>query len=909
MNDSGYGSFEDANGVLARAGTYAQRRHNRKEAAVFEIVDSGRSTPATPISPPDSRYGPVSTHSRDPSYGSITGEDRSAASSPEGDVDVDSGSPTALRASPIPTSSLPTPYLPLRKESLNRLQLHIDTDAQDGYFNDDQTSPTPFSRDSRISNSPPRLRKDRQPSLPTSEPPGTPGTPITVKDDELFLPPAAPALRSRMRGFTSTTSNGPPQLPQLKPSASIPDLAALRKNFINSTYRPDRGPTARDTNSSLRSRDVPTPWNQDEVRASFRSAMTNGSHMNDEMRASVRSAFTNGSYLTYASSYVDASETERSSVLTRASSICDSLSKSRQGHYEDEGMSVDDAIEMYVAGFTDDLEQRLDNGIEDIATYMPSPVPEEARATPLSPEISNDDGPKFDRFFNHPDLPKSPPLPDLSTSPTLPDPLRSSPPEPMSPYSPAKDVPFEVQSLLGKAPEDRTPPKTPPRSPTRPPPSPPRPQLEMVAPIPRDRYGFKKQTQQVTVAQYDVWNRGYTDYLNRRREKWHKLMRQHGLPTENPERFPPKTDKVKRYIRKGIPPEWRGAAWFWYAGGPQRLISESGTYWELIEQAERGYLNDTDREHIERDLNRTFPDNIKFKPEVGEWVNGSMPGRDIRPQRSSGVFETPVLRALRRVLQAFAIHNPNIGYCQSLNFLAGLLLLFLDEDEEKAFILLNIVTNKHLPGTHAKVLEANVDIGVLMSCIRESMPAIWAKIDDHSDNPPGVGLSTMRLPTVSLATTSWFMSLFIGSLPIESVLRVWDCFFYEGSKTLFRIALAIFKAGEQEIRTISDPMEIFQVVQQIPRRMIDVNSLMEACYKRRNGFGHLSQDTVEKRRDERRKALKRERARANGEALGYEKEEFPGREEPRQNGLKRAASKARLRRAVSRRRPPPSREG
>ena len=99
---------------------------------------------------------------------------------------------------------------------------------------------------------------------------------------------------------------------------------------------------------------------------------------------------------------------------------------------------------------------------------------------------------------------------------------------------------------------------------------------------------------------------------------------------------------------------------------------------------------------------------------------------------------------------------------------------------------------------------------------------------------------------------------------METTLRVWDSFFYEGSKTLFRIALAIFKVGEAEIRAVNDPMEIFQVVQTIPRRLIDASALMEACFRRRNGFGHLSQDTIEARRAERRAGYAAERAMAGG---------------------------------------------
>jgi hypothetical protein len=108
------------------------------------------------------------------------------------------------------------------------------------------------------------------------------------------------------------------------------------------------------------------------------------------------------------------------------------------------------------------------------------------------------------------------------------------------------------------------------------------------------------------------------------------------------------------------------------------------------------------------------------------------------------------------------------------------------------------------------------------------------------------------------------MSCFIGTLPIETTLRVWDSFFYEGSKTLFRIALTIFKIGEQEIKSVTDPMEIFQVVQTIPRRLVDANLVLDTCFKRRGGFSGLSQEKIEQRRRERREGYAEERERANG---------------------------------------------
>ena len=375
--------------------------------------------------------------------------------------------------------------------------------------------------------------------------------------------------------------------------------------------------------------------------------------------------------------------------------------------------------------------------------------------------------------------------------------------------------------------------------------------------VPRDRYGFKKASHYISVQQYDAWDALYSVHLERRRRKWDALMDSYGLAVEGAFRFPPKSDKVKRYVRKGIPPQLRGAAWFWYAGGPAKMKEHPGLYHSLLDQIEHGRLSANDREHIERDLNRTFPDNVRFKPDpttTGD-AQAEAGGGDGH-NRLEPEAEQPIVQSLRRVLQAFAIHNPTIGYCQSLNFIAGLLLLFLDDDEEKAFTLLTIVTSEHLPGTHGVALEgANVDIAVLMSCLRDSLPAIWTRLDDQ---PPAAAASVadaLRLPTVSLATTAWFMSLFVGTLPIEPVLRVWDCLFFEGSKTLFRTALAIFKLAQPALLALADPIEVFQLVQSVPRSLLDANALMHIALRRRAGFAHVTQQLVERRRADRRRLV------------------------------------------------------
>ncbi|KAI1401322.1 TBC domain-containing protein [Hypoxylon fuscum] len=568
---------------------------------------------------------------------------------------------------------------------------------------------------------------------------------------------------------------------------------------------------------------------------------------NDELRTSYRSQLS-------ASTGQGTAVTERSSIATKSSSITSVYG------VVDDNLSIDDMLGMYEQGFADSAP-------EDNDSRPPTAISEDRKRRTRLLEAMNDLLPKSDSDLAVP-MPTANSVVRDSTAifhdPGMRDSLPMEIPE-ESPEEVADITPEESSENTHVDPDigidndsddEVFPPPS--RAPTN---------LTIGEnDDERDRYGFRKSNQYVSREQYDSWNQGYSEYLARRRKKWNAFLREHGLMTDNANRFPPRSNKTKRFVRKGIPPDWRGAAWFYYAGGPAVLAKHPGMYDSLLKQTAK----EVDIEAIERDLHRTFPDNVRFRS-----FHASAPEQGNQPIPQEGVSldradERAMIASLRRVLLAFSIYNPRIGYCQSLNFLAGLLLLFV-ETEEHAFWLLNIITRVYLPGTHEMSLEgANVDLGVLMSSLREAMPAVWAKIGGELDGTDAAWplsfknrhkAEPIQLPPITLCMTAWFMSCFIGTLPIESVLRVWDVFFYEGSKTLFRIALAVFKIGESEIKAVTDPMEIFQVVQTIPRRLIDANALMEACFKRRNGFGHLSQETVEQKRQERRNQVKAERER------------------------------------------------
>lgn len=383
----------------------------------------------------------------------------------------------------------------------------------------------------------------------------------------------------------------------------------------------------------------------------------------------------------------------------------------------------------------------------------------------------------------------------------------------------------------------------------------------------RDTYGFLKGSRFVSLDAYDTFEAAYGPILERRKEKWDALFNECNIVIgpNGPSAMPGRSNKVKRYVRKGIPSEYRGMAWYLYSNAYDMHRRNGGLYNQLCEQIQaaqqqgRTAVAVDASEAIERDLHRTFPENIKFKAtpkrRKGEETPTSASWQDL------DTTKVPMLQSLRRVLLAFALYAPQIGYCQSLNYLAGLLLLFLDE--EKAFWTMGALVLDILPGAayYGPSMEAsNVDQAVLMILLAERCPEIYDAIrkttaamgfDAVAAKEPGfrtgAAMSTAStlmpdgtpLPAISLITSGWFLTCFAGgALPIETALRVWDCVFYEGVTVLFRVGLTMLKiVGVDEVlpRMLSqgkplDPLEVFQMIQNFPRKQLDCHTLMDLVF-------------------------------------------------------------------------------
>ncbi|XP_061535289.1 TBC1 domain family member 9 [Phycodurus eques] len=231
-----------------------------------------------------------------------------------------------------------------------------------------------------------------------------------------------------------------------------------------------------------------------------------------------------------------------------------------------------------------------------------------------------------------------------------------------------------------------------------------------------------------------------------------------------------RTEKTKELVLKGIPEGMRGDLWLLFSGAINEMATHPGYYEDLVERSMGKYNLAT--EEIERDLHRSLPEHPAFQNEIG-------------------------IAALRRVLTAYAFRNPNIGYCQAMNIVTSVLLLYAKEEE--AFWLLVALCERMLPDYYnTRVVGALVDQGVFEELAREYVPELYDCMQD--------------LGVISTISLSWFLTLFLSVMPFESAVVVVDCFFYDGIKVIFQLALAVLHASIHQLLSCKDDGEAMTVL-------------------------------------------------------------------------------------------------
>jgi len=318
-------------------------------------------------------------------------------------------------------------------------------------------------------------------------------------------------------------------------------------------------------------------------------------------------------------------------------------------------------------------------------------------------------------------------------------------------------------------------------------------------------YGFedKKDRNEKSIKEEKLWRAKYKNSLSNQEKEWNKNGK-----TQN---------KIKKLCRIGIPIFQRPTVWF-KASGADRLLSQNIGYYDkmlLLNDKESPSIRD-----IDRDIDRTFTNHPFFRE-----GNGRL--------------------SLRRVLVAFSHRRHDIGYCQSMNFVCGLLLLFFSE--EHAFWMFVNIIEKILPPDYysSSMKGAQIDCGVFKVLLKKKNIKVWKHLEKFNLDP-------------SIVVVPWFVCLFShSSLPIESVIRVWDSLFMEGNKVLFRVALAIFHLNSKLILKCTEMGDLIRHVSSMSSDLFDSDLLLKTCFYE---IGSLSKTLLSKERSNCKKVVEKELA-------------------------------------------------
>ncbi|XP_014773213.1 growth hormone-regulated TBC protein 1-A isoform X2 [Octopus bimaculoides] len=306
-----------------------------------------------------------------------------------------------------------------------------------------------------------------------------------------------------------------------------------------------------------------------------------------------------------------------------------------------------------------------------------------------------------------------------------------------------------------------------------------------------DGYGFER-SDSFDYGLNNEFTSTYKPILERRNRRWNDSVSNSKVPHNR---------KMKRFCRKGIPNEYRATAWMSLSKADKYMKNNPSLYQELQSQT----LDLKVEESIKLDLHRTFPENIYFS--------------DTNDTESS--LQVP----LYNVLKALAIKNKKIAYCQGMNFVAGLLLITV-KNQEKVFWLMDTLMNEILPDFYnpdMKALKAEQELlGQIVS---------WKLPEVHRH------LVSLGVPWM-LIGTKWFICMYADVAPVETVLRIWDALFYEGSKILLRVAFTLISMNSDKILACKDFPEAVHIIQSSVKNPLvkHCHSFMELIFKETGSF-------------------------------------------------------------------------
>ncbi|XP_014450440.2 TBC1 domain family member 1 isoform X5 [Alligator mississippiensis] len=215
-------------------------------------------------------------------------------------------------------------------------------------------------------------------------------------------------------------------------------------------------------------------------------------------------------------------------------------------------------------------------------------------------------------------------------------------------------------------------------------------------------------------------------------------------------------EKIHSAVGQGVPRHHRGEIWKFLAEQyhlkhqfASKQLSKDVPYKELLKQL-------TSQQHaILIDLGRTFPTHPYFSAQLGA---GQL--------------------SLYNILKAYSLLDQEVGYCQGLSFVAGVLLLHMSEED--AFKMLKVLMfdmglrKQYRPDM--TILQ--IQMYQLSRLLHDYHRDLYNHLEEYEIGP-------------SLYAAPWFLTMFASQFPLGFVARVFDMLFLQGTEVIFKVALSL----------------------------------------------------------------------------------------------------------------------
>ncbi|XP_013928092.1 PREDICTED: TBC1 domain family member 4, partial [Thamnophis sirtalis] len=223
-------------------------------------------------------------------------------------------------------------------------------------------------------------------------------------------------------------------------------------------------------------------------------------------------------------------------------------------------------------------------------------------------------------------------------------------------------------------------------------------------------------------------------------------------------------EDIHTTLKSGVPKSRRGEIWQFLAVQhrvrhrlPNKQQPPDISYKDLLKQL-------TTQQHaILVDLGRTFPTHPYFSAQLGA---GQL--------------------SLFNLLKAYSLLDKEVGYCQGISFVAGVLLLHMSE--EQAFEMLKFLM--YDLGFRKQYRPDMMSLQIQMYQLSRLLHDYHRDLDHHleeNDISP------------SLYAAPWFLTLFASQFPLGFVARIFDIIFLQGTEVIFKVALCLLSTQEESI--------------------------------------------------------------------------------------------------------------